>query len=216
MPRDGTPTRRRLLDAALLRFADEHLDRVSLNEILEAAGQRNASALQYHFTNRDGLIRAILAEFTPPIRERRRELLATARLVDDPRPAAEAVVLPIGEHLLGDWQQLCFVDVATQLWTDPRRRVPELAALTGDTESFAAIDLLLSRLPDIPDGVRSLRVRVSTMMVMHAVADKSRLIRTHGANSRQRGDVPMFIDALVDMYLNCMAGPIRTSAPSAG
>jgi AcrR family transcriptional regulator len=203
VPRDGEPTRRRILDTALRRFADDRLNGVSLNEIVSEAGQRNASALQYHFGNREGLIKAILEEFTPPILARRQELLAIAEASPEAQPAAEAFVVPLGELLFGDWRQLCFIDVATQLWSDPGRRIPELTALTGDTAAFRAIEMAQSRLPELPPKVRFLRARISALMVMHAIADKSKSMRAR-PDSTSRDDIRLLIDTLVDMYLNCL------------
>jgi AcrR family transcriptional regulator len=60
----GEATRARLLDAAVLLFAERGLGGVSLREINEAAGQRNTNALHYHFGDRDGLIGAIVERFS--------------------------------------------------------------------------------------------------------------------------------------------------------
>src|SRR5205085_1882241 len=45
-------TRDKLVDAAARLFAERGIDNVSINEIVRAAGQRNASAVHYHFGNR--------------------------------------------------------------------------------------------------------------------------------------------------------------------
>ena len=65
----------RLLDAAARLFAERGVDNVSIAEIVRAAGQRNTSAVHYHFGSRDEILRAVLARHVPAIAERRRELL---------------------------------------------------------------------------------------------------------------------------------------------
>ena len=55
--RDG---RERLLDTAERLFAERGISGVSLREITEAAGQRNASVVQYHFGSRGGLVAAVV------------------------------------------------------------------------------------------------------------------------------------------------------------
>ena len=54
MPRDATATNERLLREAERLFARRGLYQVTVREITEAAGQRNVSALNYHFGSREG------------------------------------------------------------------------------------------------------------------------------------------------------------------
>ena len=56
-----TSTREHLLDVAESLFLSQGIDQVSLRAIAREAGQKNPSALQYHFGNREGLIKAIVA-----------------------------------------------------------------------------------------------------------------------------------------------------------
>ncbi|WP_169948021.1 helix-turn-helix domain-containing protein [Microbispora sp. H11081] len=68
-------TVRRLVDAAERLFAERGIDAVSLREINAVAGQRNSTALQYHFGDRAGLLKAVLAKHRPEIEARRHQLL---------------------------------------------------------------------------------------------------------------------------------------------
>ncbi|MEU7878059.1 helix-turn-helix domain-containing protein [Microbispora bryophytorum] len=68
-------TVQRLVDAAERLFAERGIDAVSLREINAAAGQRNSTALQYHFGDRAGLLKAVLAKHRPEIEARRHQLL---------------------------------------------------------------------------------------------------------------------------------------------
>ena len=65
---DRTPNQRQsrseatqdaLIHAAIALIAENGLENISIRSIIEASGQKNESALQYHFKNRDGLIKAI-------------------------------------------------------------------------------------------------------------------------------------------------------------
>ena len=60
MARDASDTRERLLTTAQQLFAREGIYQVQLKRIVERAGQRNASALHYHFGDRDGLLHEII------------------------------------------------------------------------------------------------------------------------------------------------------------
>ena len=54
----GEATRQSLMRAAERLFAEKGANNVTIREIVETAGQKNESALQYHFKNLEGLIAA--------------------------------------------------------------------------------------------------------------------------------------------------------------
>ena len=65
MRKDTQETRRRIIDTAERLFAERGVEITSLVEIAKAAGQKNRSALQYHFTNKEGLLNAVRRVFWP-------------------------------------------------------------------------------------------------------------------------------------------------------
>ena len=68
-------TRQRLLRSAERLFAEHGIDAVSMRSICAEADQRNNTALQYHFGDKQGLIEAILAERMSGIHAQRARLL---------------------------------------------------------------------------------------------------------------------------------------------
>ena len=76
MARDGSETRARLLVEAARLFAEVGVWQAATGAIVRAAGQRNASALTYHFGSRQGVLDAILADHGNPIDAQRGDLLA--------------------------------------------------------------------------------------------------------------------------------------------
>ena len=74
----GSSVRDQLLDVAEALFLEHGVDGVSLRAIVRASGQKNQSALQYHFGGRDGLIGALLMRRARAIEARRRPLLEEA------------------------------------------------------------------------------------------------------------------------------------------
>ena len=71
MPASADGTRERLLDEATRLFAEHGIQGTTTRQITEAAQQRNASAVTYHFGSRDGLLRAVLARQGGPIDDQR-------------------------------------------------------------------------------------------------------------------------------------------------
>jgi AcrR family transcriptional regulator len=99
---DHRPDKRaEIITAAERLFAARGVDAVSLREINREAGQRNTSALQYHFGTRSGLLHAILAKHRPDVEARRHALLdeweGAGR--DDLRGLSAALVLPLTAKL---------------------------------------------------------------------------------------------------------------------
>src|SRR5689334_19919887 len=75
MPPNPETTQRQLIRAAEDLFATRGIDAVSLREITSAAGVRNATALQYHFGDREGLLKAVLRKHYDDVEARRHALL---------------------------------------------------------------------------------------------------------------------------------------------
>ena len=69
-------TRTALMEAAERLIAEHGLHGVSIKDIVREAGQKNESALQYHFKNLAGLVDAIHARRNEETRQKRSEMLA--------------------------------------------------------------------------------------------------------------------------------------------
>jgi AcrR family transcriptional regulator len=96
---DGT--RARLIEAAERLFAARGIESVSLREITRESGARNSIALQYHFTDRGGLVDAIIAKHLPAIEAGRHALLDQYEAVGQPdvRALTGALVRPLATKL---------------------------------------------------------------------------------------------------------------------
>jgi AcrR family transcriptional regulator len=101
VPRDPEETRARLIRAGERLFAERGIGGVSLREITRAAGQRNATALQYHFGDRRGLVRAILAKHNLDVEAERHGMLdeLEARSGVSAREWVQALVMPAAAKL---------------------------------------------------------------------------------------------------------------------
>lgn len=72
---EGEGTKELLLDAAEILMARRGIEGAELNDIHRLAGQRNRSAIAYHFGDRDGLLQAIGARRRAPVNRARNALL---------------------------------------------------------------------------------------------------------------------------------------------
>ena len=118
----GRPTRLQLIEVAERLFAERGIDAVPISELLQAAGQRNKNAVQYHFGDREGLILAIAEHRSAALNRRRAELLAGVggRAEGDVRALCAALVLPLAE-LLED-EQNHFLGFLARYHLDRSRR----------------------------------------------------------------------------------------------
>ena len=169
-------TRDKLLRAALHLFARQGLD-VPLRDINELAGQRNASALHYHFGGRAELVRAIIDRY---------------RLSDEEHAAIEAE-LHSGPHeirdVVHDLVERCCAWLATPDGRDYIRvvfqfviRLPLRQHLLEGTDppSLASVraqaDLIHEALPDLPEHLVRERAVASFDLVLMQVAERARII----------------------------------------
>lgn len=95
--------RKLLMETAETLFASKGIDAVSLNEINKAAGQRNTSAIHYHFGNKQGLIQAIVYEHYADIDRQINELLdayeALPEKQQNTRDLIRALITPFTRQL---------------------------------------------------------------------------------------------------------------------
>ena len=96
MGRSGDETRTRIVRAAEDLFAANGIDSVSLREVMRVAEVRNTVSVQYHFTDRAGVVAAILEKHRPEIEARRHAILDELEASGDlsPRQLAVALVRP--------------------------------------------------------------------------------------------------------------------------
>ena len=95
----GDETRQKIIDAAEALMAERGVEAVSINEIVKAAGQRNPSALNYHFGNKAGVVQAVFDRHTPRIEQRRQQLLDALPASPSLHGLIEALVLPLAEQV---------------------------------------------------------------------------------------------------------------------
>ncbi len=205
MPRDAAPTRELLLDAGRRLFAELGPFQAPLKQVVDAAGQRNTSALHYHFGGRDGLLTAIIDHHNATIEDERRLLLDRIegeRRVDDMRALVEAVVVPFS-RMLRDEEGRQFLAVVAQLvdlfdrWDIESKRTPAQAL-----RAFRHIEAALDR--SLTPELRHERVTRFLELVTEALGARARLL----ANGRRpRLATAPFVANIVDMAVGALAAP---------
>jgi AcrR family transcriptional regulator len=204
MPRDAASTREQLIGAGRRLFARQGLFTTSLRQVVESAGQRNTSALHYHFGGRDGLVAAIIEVHNSRIERQRAEMLDT--LVDDPslRELVEAVVLPQAA-LLDEPDGREFLAIISQLadlfdrWDESEQATPPQAL-----RAFRAIERALPA--SLTPGLRRERITRFLELVSEALGSRARQVDSARPPALPAAD---FVGNLVEMAV----GALSATAP---
>ena len=86
-------TRNQIKAAAQMLFARHGVDAVTVQEIVDAAGQRNNAALHYHFGTKEELIRQMVVDGAAVLDERRRGMLEEIEARGGPRSIREVLLV---------------------------------------------------------------------------------------------------------------------------
>lgn len=124
MRKDTLATRRRIIDAAEQLFAAKGVEATSLLDIARAAEQKNRSALQYHFNNKEGILHAVLDKHALPISEARNARLDQLEAVGDYTlyQLVQALVEPMAAELDNADGGREFIKIHSELMTSERYR----------------------------------------------------------------------------------------------
>ena len=205
MARDASDTRERLLRSAEHVFARSGID-APIREIHVHAGQRNASAVQYHFGSKQELVREIIARHALTDAERA-EIQADLRSRrDDPRSLVDAIVRRMVGSL-HDERDRDFVRIAFQLLVrSPVRRDVTEGVDRPDLISFdAELDMLRSAVPHLPERVLTERAVAGVTFVTQQVAERARVIDDEPGDPIL--DEQDFVANLVDMTAGLLTAP---------
>jgi len=214
MKRDET-TKERLLRAGERLFAEHGIERVRLREINALAGQRNSSALHYHFGSRDGLVLAILGAHQSEMDEELEPHLDALEAQAEPptiREIVEVAIYPLARQL------------ATQSGRDFLRLLPQVLDLVttpvreGTTlrlakQSARIIALLERCLGHLPVEVRRERMMTYVLMITSLFVERA----TEVEAGRRRGLTDeQFAAHACDVITGALEAPSTVALRSAG
>ncbi len=191
--------RTRLLDSAEALIAERGLEGVSLREITAAAAAGNASAVQYHFGGRAGLVRAVVERHHPAVEARRHALLDQYEADGRPdlRTLAGALVRPLATEL-GVAGGPGYLQLLADLATRPHPAIAAASVEDPTDSTFrwrAAVEPLLD-----PDAGRLHRRFTAIQFTLTELARRGRDGRVH--------DNQLFVSHLVDLVGALLAAPV--------
>jgi AcrR family transcriptional regulator len=196
-------TREQIIRAAEALFAAHGIDGVSLREINRAAGQSNTGAVQYHFGDRDGLVRALIDKHRRDSEPRRHALLDQYEEAgeDDLRALAAALVSPLAAKLSDPDGGRDYLQISAEFYSRPSRQ-GKRTPIMGPDDSILRWHRLLD--PLVPDEERE---------VLHSRYPAIRFAFVELA--RRAAGEPREDDRLFTSHLTDLVTALLASSPSA-
>jgi AcrR family transcriptional regulator len=188
----GDDTRARIMRAAEQLFAARGIEGVSLREINRVAGQSNTGAVQYHFGDREGLLKGVIERHRRDTEPRRHALLDQYEEagVDDLRALSAALVLPLAAKLSDADGGRAYLQIAAEFYGRPA----SIDELIGERDAGASmerwnglLDPLLAVEKKTPLSPRSATIRFAFVELARRAAFPP------------RGDDRLFVSHLTDL-----------------
>lgn len=169
---DSIRTQDRMIRTAERLFADRGIESVSLSEINRAAGQRNKSALHYHFGSRDGLLKAILGRHHADIEAARSKMmdeygeLRAAPLED----LLDIAVRPIASMLDSEDGGPEYLRIMAQLMSTPSHPIHAWLTEEMTPNTVILLDALWANSSRIPRPLWQRRFELTNSMIFFSLS----------------------------------------------
>ena len=202
-----------LLNVAERLFARHGVENVPLTRIVGSSGQRNRSALHYHFGSRAGLLAAVLDRRLRHINAQRHGMLdVTAPANGKLANTVRALVAPLCLAVLSEPWGGDYVSILGQVTFHPRA----LGETVVDNANLSSVrrckQLIEEALPQVPRETLALRLRWLGDSIVIAVARWSR----NKSKARARDSMDNLIEEIVAYGVAGLAAPtvpIATELP---
>jgi AcrR family transcriptional regulator len=202
-------TRDALLDCAERLFAEFGIEAVSPRRVALAAGQRNQSAIRYHFGSKDDLIAAVYTTRTGVINERRRAMLLAMEKdgrIGDLRALIATIALPLAELIDSTTTGRYYIRFLAHLFADRQRRDRLLATKLEAAPLRRLYRLLRLQRPELPDALWAERLRLVIGTIISALADRERM-RDAGDPAWRALSAATVTSNLIDISIAVLTAP---------
>lgn len=207
-------TKELLIEIGENLFGRHGFDGISLREIASAAGQSNPNVVQYHFTNKSGLVSAILEDRVGRFEDIRREMLQN--LSDDSSRQARELLkilwLPSmtirdqnGSHTFCRFllQHMIQPDIAPHPFARFYATAPKSRAQAQEGASLIrATRLLFGRYDNLPKAVLNQRMSSLCMMFLATVIEHDNTQLRDAATPKKFN-----IEPILDMAIAALGAP---------
>ena len=195
---DSQQTREALVRAAERLFGLRGLEAVSVNEITREAGQKNKSALSYHFGSREALIQAVLDRHALQVTAERERLLDVLEATGDItlRGVVEALVLPLAALLDDADGGVAYLRINAELLGHPELHLFRLRP-SNTRKGDRLMQALAPLVSALPPAREKMRMQLVGSLLFHALAEQARL-QQHLSDAERRLQQRLCVRQLVE------------------
>jgi len=190
-------TRSALMRSAEQLFASQGINNVTSRAIVEASGQKNESALQYHFGNREGLIREIHGYWANEIGRLRGDMLESLHNDASLRDIVEFMVTPPFELGRTNPDFRCYIRAF-----GPEVVLSELPAINAMLRERGAQEiprLLQDKLPQLSASALAARLDSAVRLASLSMAQHARQ-----PNAFEGREAKLFLHRLMDSLVGLL------------
>lgn len=205
----GDQTREHLLDVAEQLFGRVGVSNVSMRQIRLAAGQGNAAAVQYHFGDRDGIVRAISERHRPKVLALQTALVASVE-ADSPGRfdrLVDALVRPSALYIALGPSERAWIKILAELLSDPRLSIETIAKQSDDRSVSIGTEIRDDLATRLPADLAAERLWAVSQATIHICANRAK-IRDDPETTRHLTPDDAFAQNLVDMALGALTAPV--------
>ena len=197
-------TRQHIIETAEKMFLEQGIDAVSDRAILREAGQRNLSALKYHFGGRDGLISAIRERRDLRTETRRREILEQVTRAGSTltiRQACEVLIETVVSLCRKDPSHRAYLACFGQYLIANPRSLLDIEPVTQSMETL--VQAIVDQSPGMDLSLLLMRLENSNALGLLALTR-----RAQSGDSFRGRDAEMFLENLLDQIEGMLQAPV--------
>lgn len=209
----NTPSREAITRVADRMFAEHGADEVSLRQIVLESGQRNMSAVQYHFGNREGLLEAVFERRMTKLGDARAECLAEIDRNgegDNVRALVVAAVTPLANYVRNAPAGSDYARFAARM--TPRVDFASDSKKDIGSANREIIVRLRRALHHVPPQVAADRVDLAMNMLVSAFAAYEQ--RQEEGLASAHASLDAIAGSLIDMLVAGLLAPVGSAEPA--
>jgi AcrR family transcriptional regulator len=193
-------TRNQIKSAAQMLFARYGIDAVTVQQIVDAADQRNNAALHYHFGSKEELIRQMVVDGAAVLDKRRRQMLDEIEARGGPKSIREVMLVLIMPVIgLGDderWRG--YIRFTSNLQASDPKTLRDALNNRWNASYVACFDYLKLMLP-LPPKIIEQRLSMFVIYANSILSAHEAALESQNTKTSRLWGQPFTIENMLDM-----------------